>query len=130
MKTYLQIKQSSQAARQLRDHMVKLEQEELWAIYLNNSNYLLAKEMITRGSLSSTVFDIRTIVKRSLMNNAAAIILLHNHPSGNAKPSQADIIHTEQAKKACDLMDIRFLDHIIISLDSYFSFADEKVTSF
>lgn len=86
--------------------------------------------MITVGSISSTIVDIRRIVKQALLCNATRIILFHNHPSGNPLPSKADIAETEKLKKACDLFDISLIDHIIIGDDCFYSFADESEKSF
>lgn len=78
------------------------------------------------GTLTQTSIDNRTVIRRALLNNAAGIILLHNHPSGNPQPSQSDIQFTSGMKKACDLMDIQFLDHIIFTDVDFFSFSEEK----
>ena len=86
--------------------------------------------MITVGSISSTIVDIRRIVKQALLCNATRIILFHNHPSGNPLPSKADIAETEKLKKACDLFDISLIDHIIIGDDCFYYFADESEKSF
>ena len=85
--------------------------------------------MITKGTLTSTLLDARTILRRALLNNAAAIILTHNHPSGNPAPSNSDIKMTSDIKEACHLMSITLIDHLIISTDSYFSFADNTETA-
>ena len=81
--------------------------------------------MLSRGTFDRTAIDSRTILRQALLKNAAAIILCHNHPSGNEKPSQADIGLTDNLRKACKLMDIPLLDHIILSSGKYYSFADE-----
>ena len=74
-----------------------------------------------------TSIDSRTVIKRALMNNTQGFILLHNHPSGNPLPSLHDIELTSKLRKACDLMDINLMDHIILADDCYFSFSGEKV---
>ena len=83
--------------------------------------------MLSMGTLTQTSIDSRTIIKRALMNNAQGFILLHNHPSGNPLPSFHDIELTSKLRKACDLMDINLMDHIILADDCYFSFSGEKV---
>lgn len=83
--------------------------------------------MVSMGTLTSTSIDNRTVIKRALMNNAAGIILLHNHPSGNPCPSIQDIQFTNGLKRACDLMDVKLLDHVIIGNDSFFSFSEERI---
>ena len=130
MKTYTTISDSSQAAKLLHDHMIPLDHEELWVVFLNSANRVITQEMISMGSLTSTIFDVRCILRRALLNNAANILLVHNHPSGNPVPSTADIKQTEAVSKACKLMEIGLLDHLILSSDSYYSFADEAATEY
>lgn len=102
-----------------------LSYEEFWIILLNRANKILDKIQISKGGITGTVTDIRIILKESIDKKATSIILCHNHPSGNIKPSDADINITKKIKEAGELMDIKVLDHIIISDNSYFSFADE-----
>lgn len=120
------ISSSSQAANQLHAYLKNLDHEELWAIYLTQDNRLISQEMLTKGTLTSTIIDARSVIKHALLKNAVSVILLHNHPSGNARPSAQDICQTEKIRSACQLMDIKLLDHIVIASDSYFSFAEEK----
>lgn len=130
MSKELKIYNSSQAAGYLRHYMSGLDHEEMWAMFLNNDNRMIEQEMLTKGTLDSTMIDARTIIKHSLMNNATAVIILHNHPSGNPNPSESDIRETEKVHNACKLMDISLLDHIVISRDSYFSFADDRISNY
>ena len=85
--------------------------------------------MVTKGTLTSTPLDARVVLKRSLMNNAASIILAHNHPSGNPYPSESDIKQTKTLRSACDLLSVNLLDHIIVSEESYFSFTDSVIST-
>lgn len=101
------------------------QKEEFWVLYLNQANKLIAKERESIGGLSSTQVDVRTIMKKALGNLATGIILVHNHPSGNITPSQADRTITEKIKNAGDLLNITALDHVIISQTGYYSFADK-----
>ena len=105
-----------------------LEHEEFWIIFLNRANYIIHKEMLSRGGISSTVIDTRLVVKKALDRHASGIIMVHNHPSGNPRPGKSDIAQTELLKKAADTFDISLMDHIIICDDCFFSFADDKVT--
>lgn len=114
------------AEKAVRDVMYGLDHEEVWGLFLNIDNTVISREMLSKGTLTQTSIDNRTVIKRALMNNANAVIILHNHPSGNPKPSPADIRITERMKKACDLMDVRLLDHIILAGESFFSFSEEK----
>lgn len=99
--------------------------EQFWTLYLNNSNKVLSKLKISEGGMTGTVVDVRLILKHALELNATAIVLSHNHPSGILKPSDADINVTRKIKKAAQFMDIKVLDHLIITDQSYFSFADQ-----
>ena len=123
------IKGSAQAAGFLREDLRVLDHEESW-ILLNGANLPLAKKMITVGTIKSTQNDHRRIIKEALMCNATAIILFHNHPSGTPVPSVADINETNKLRKACDIFDISLLDHIILTDESYYSFADETQNKF
>jgi DNA repair protein RadC len=126
----VQIRTSSQAAHLLRDHLDELDHKQLWALYLDGQHRIINGQMLTKGTLTFTPIDARTVLKRALICDARAVILGHNHPSGNPRPSASDIEHTDQVKKACCLFDIELLDHIIIAEDAYFSFADEVITKF
>ena len=102
-----------------------LQIEQFWTLYLNNSNKVLSKLKISEGGMTGTVVDIRLILKHALELNATSIVLSHNHPSGILKPIEADIYVTKKNKKAAQFMDIKVLDHLIITDQSYFSFADQ-----
>jgi DNA repair protein RadC len=102
-----------------------LVHEEFWVLYLNRSNKIIDKMKISQGGIAGTVTDIRMILKSALEKLASSIILCHNHPSGNIKPSENDIQVTKKLKEAASLMDISVLDHIIVTDSAYFSFADE-----
>ena len=123
------INNSSDAASIIIPELQTLDHEESWVLFLTADNRLLCKEMITKGTLTSTLLDARTILRRALLNNAAAIILTHNHPSGNPAPSNSDIKMTSDIKDACNLMSITLVDHLIISTDSYFGFGDNTETA-
>lgn len=99
--------------------------EEFWVLYLDRSNHIIRKSNISKGGVSGTVVDARIIFKQAIENLASAIVLCHNHPSGNLKPSEEDIRITKKLKEAGKLVDIAILDHIIIAGNNFFSFADE-----
>ncbi len=124
------IKASAQAAGYLREDLRDLDHEESWILLLNSANLPLAKKMITVGTIKSTQIDHRRIIKEALLTNATAIILFHNHPSGTPAPSVADINETNKLRKACDIFDISLLDHIILTDESYYSFAEETQNKF
>ena len=124
------IKASAQAAGFLREDLRALDHEESWILLLNSANLPLAKKMITVGTIKSTQIDHRRIIKEALLTNASAIILFHNHPSGTPAPSVADINETNKLRKACDIFDISLLDHIILTDESFYSFAEESQNKF
>ena len=99
--------------------------EEFWILLLNRANKILKKVMISEGGVAGTVADPKRIFKVAIENNASAMVLCHNHPSGNLKPSEADIKLTKKLKDAGALLEINIIDHIIICEERYFSFADE-----
>ncbi|MFY9242701.1 MAG: DNA repair protein RadC [Polaribacter sp.] len=104
-----------------------LEHEEFWVLFLNNSNKVLAKNQISKGGLTATLVDVRLLFKQALELTAVAIIVCHNHPSGKLKPSNADIQLTQKIKQAGNTLDVKVLDHLIITEKAYFSFADEGI---
>lgn len=105
----------------------ELQHEEFWIVYLNNSNRVLYKEQLSKGGLTGTLVDTRLVFKKAFELNAIAVILCHNHPSGKLQPSSADNSITKKLKNAGDTLDIKVLDHIIITENAYFSFADENL---
>ena len=119
------IASSNDAFELLHAELSDLNTEEFWIILMNRANKVIKKIRISSGGISGTVADSRVIFKAAIDNLASAIILAHNHPSGNLKPSQADINLTKKIKNSGNILDIPVLDHIIIAENSYFSFADE-----
>jgi DNA repair protein RadC len=105
--------------------MTDLHHEEFWLLILNRANFVKAKLMISKGGQSGTVVDPKIIFKTALDLNAASIILAHNHPSGNTKPSAEDLKVTKRLVEAGKMMDLPVLDHLIIADRLFFSFADE-----
>lgn len=101
--------------------------EEFWVLLLTRANKIIKKSSISQGGIAGTVADPKKIFKTALENNASSIILCHNHPSGNIKPSEADIKLTKKLKDAELLLDISVLDHVIVGDNTYFSFADENL---
>jgi len=105
--------------------MSDLPHEEFWIIYLNRSNSIQQKERISIGGVSGTVADVKIIFKKAIQQLSSAIIAVHNHPSGTLRPSKADILLTNKLREAGKFLDIRLLDHVIITEAGYYSFADE-----
>ena len=104
-----------------------LPHEEFWCLLLNNSNKVIYKFQLSKGGLTQTVVDIRMLFKTVLEHLATAIILVHNHPSGQLNPSMADKDITQKIKQAGTTLDIALLDHLIITATDYLSFADEGI---
>ena len=119
-----QIKCSTDIYNIMRTKLERLEYEEFWVLYLSRSNRIIYEECMSKGGVSGTITDIRLILKRALELLASGIILVHNHPSGNLRPSPDDDRITTKTKEAAKLLDINVLDHLIITPTSYFSYND------
>lgn len=120
---------SSKAYALLRPDLTDKLVEECWILLLNRANYLIKKIKLSSGGTSATVMDPRLIFKLVLEHQATAIILAHNHPSGNPSPSPADIQLTQRFSKAGKLLDVTITDHIIFTDNSYYSFSDQGMLS-
>ena len=105
----------------------ELSHEEFWILYLNNSNKVINKQQLSKGSITGTLVDVRLVLKQALEVGATALVLCHNHPSGTLKPSEADKKITQKLKTAALSLDIKVLDHLIVTENAYFSFADENI---
>lgn len=103
----------------------ELPHEEFWIVYLNNSNKVIDQLQLSKGGITGTLVDVRLALKKALELGATSIILAHNHPSGNLLASAADKQLTQKLKIAGESLDIKILDHVIVTEKSYFSFADE-----
>ena len=123
----IQISKSEDTFRILHPYLGDLQTEEFWAIFLNQNNRVLAKTKLTSGGINQSVVDVRILFKTALENFATGIIVAHNHPSGNLKPSQDDISITKIIFEAGKVLNIKLLDHIIITQNSWLSFAEENL---
>jgi DNA repair protein RadC len=119
------IRESRQVAGYLRIKLQDQRREVFAVIFLNQANRVNHFEVVSQGGITGTVADPRLILKKALESHAVSIILCHNHPSGNLKPSKADEELTYKIREAARFFDIKVIDHIIVSNDGYFSFADE-----
>ena len=119
------IRSSRDIAEYLKISLQDLNYEVFGIVFLNRANKIRHFEIISRGGITGTVADPRIILKKALETEATSIVLTHNHPSGNLRPSRADEEITQKIKHAAEFMDITVLDHIIVSEEGYFSFADE-----
>ncbi|WP_143883705.1 RadC family protein [Chryseobacterium binzhouense] len=120
-----QISGSLDAYNVLKFHLSDLRTEEFWAVFLNQSNKVIHIAQLTQGGISQSIVDVRVLFKTALEHFSTGIIVAHNHPSGNKKPSTEDINITKKIKDAGNLMNIQLLDHLIITQNAYLSFADE-----
>lgn len=119
---------SSESAFELLQPIIgDLPHEEFWGVFLNNANKVLQTLQLSRGGITGTIVDVRLTLKTALQLGAVGMILAHNHPSGTLKPSQADKLLTKKLKLAGESLDIKVLDHLIITEKAYFSFADEQL---
>ena len=117
--------ENPQAVRDYLKSMLRHEPHEVFGcLFLDSKHQVLTFEALFRGSIDNTSVHPREVVKRSLANNAAAVILCHNHPSGNSDPSQADQLLTKRLQKALDLIDVRVLDHFIVGEGEPLSMAE------
>jgi DNA repair protein RadC len=105
----------------------ELPHEEFWVLFLNNSNKVIYKSQLSKGGIAGTLVDIRLVFKIALENGATGLILCHNHPSGELKPSNADKQITQKIKTAGEILDVKVLDHLIITESKYYSFVDEGI---
>lgn len=111
----------------MRRHLMDLNHEEFWILLIGRSAKILSKELISKGGLNGTVADPRIIFHVAIQHQASSIVLIHNHPSGNLKPSREDIMLTKKLVEAGRMLDITVSDHLIISDNGYYSFADDEV---
>jgi DNA repair protein RadC len=116
---------SRKCYEELHPMLADMHYEEFWVLYLNRKNELIKSIQVSKGGVAGTVVDARLILKPAIECLASNIVLGHNHPSGNLKPSEADIKITRQIKDAARLLDMQLIDHIIVGNNSYYSFADE-----
>lgn len=105
--------------------MQDLDVEEFWALYLNQNYRLIKKTPIAHGGISEVAVDVRIIMREAVLCNATILVVCHNHPSGSIVPSRPDQMITESIRKACEVMRIKFMDHIIVADGQYYSFHEQ-----
>lgn len=111
----------------MRPDMLYLQYEEIWVILLNKSNFVIKKQKVGQGGVGETIADPKIVFKLALENLASALIMVHNHPSGNTKPSTADKELTKKFKEAGNILEIALTDHLIFTDHGYLSFIDEGI---
>lgn len=102
-----------------------LNHEEVWVLFLNRRNEVLRKLRVTSGTMNASLFDAKPIIKEAILSDSDGVVLCHNHPSGNLQPSIPDDNITKTLREACKVFDIRLLDHVIVTSDSYYSYRDK-----
>ena len=122
-----QVKSSADIALYLQTLLSDYQQVVFAVVFLNRANKIKHFEIISEGGITGTVADPRIILKKALQEEAVSIVLCHNHPSGNLRPSRADEELTHKIKEAARFLDIKLLDHIIVSNEGFYSFADEGI---
>lgn len=123
-RTVQTIKTASSIYERMRYRIANLDHEEVWIILLNRRNQVIKEFQLTSGSSVASVFDIKMIIKRALLEGAEGLVMCHNHPSGNLRPSPQDDNITHKLNGACRTMDLRMLDHVIVSIDGFYSYSD------
>lgn len=118
------IRSSADIYNIFRPEIAHLDHEEMWAAFLDRKNAAKKLTQLSVGGISGTVVDIKVLMKHALMEQASGLIIAHNHPSGNLLPSAEDDAVTRSVMKACRTLEIRMLDHIIVTTDGYFSYLD------
>ncbi len=126
-KSIYKIKSSKDCFKYIKDKLSYQKQEHFIAIYLSVNNEVIADKIISIGTISSTLADPKDIIRWGVKFGAYAIIITHNHPSGNPYPSQQDITFTTKLTSACNLVDLKLVDHIIIGKNKYFSFKEKSI---
>jgi DNA repair protein RadC len=116
---------SSMIYQAMRPHLTGVESEEFWVIFMNTAAKPIKAQQFSKGGISSTIVDVRLILKEAVLCNATIIALVHSHPSGNTKPSIQDDNITGKIKKAAENFDIRVIDHVIFTDSNYYSYSDE-----
>lgn len=120
-----QMTNASQVYEYMRPLMQDLPHEEFWAILLNNSSRIIKRTRISSGGLTATAVDVRMVLKEALIADATCIIVCHNHPSGQLRPSRDDQMLTDRLHTALNQINIKLLDHVIITDGTYYSFAED-----
>ena len=120
------IRTSHQIYERMRYKIGNIDHEEIWMLLLNRQNKVIKEFKLTSGTGTASVFDVKQAIKLALLENSEGMILCHNHPSGTLKPSTQDDNLTRELKEACRFMNIRFLDHVIVTANGYYSYSDSS----
>lgn len=121
----LQVRTARDIYEYMASRNANLPHEEIWLVMLNRANRIICSRPITQGGATSSVFDVKKTLKAAILENAEGVVLCHNHPSGQLRPSPQDDNITVIFKKACQAIDLRMLDHVIVTAEGYYSYNDE-----
>ncbi len=124
-KSRFQIRTSADIHVRMCHRIANLDHEEVWIMLLNRRNEVIKEFRLTSGSSVASVFDTKMILKRALLEDAQGLAMCHNHPSGNLLPSPQDDNITRKLSEACKTMDLRFIDHVIVTINGHYSYADQ-----
>ncbi len=122
----IQVTDSSIIFDMMRHVIGNLPHEEIWAIFLNRMNCVIGKYKVSEGGGVSSIFDTKKIIRQAILSRAEGLILCHNHPSGNLRTSPQDDNITRQMKRACEALDLRLLDHVVVTTDGFYSYRDSS----
>lgn len=123
----LRIQDSKTVFELMQPEIGNLGHEEFWAIFINNSNRVIGKSILSRGGITGTIVDVRLLLKAALEHEAVGVIVCHNHPSGKLQPSDQDLDLTNRIRDALQTIDMQLLDHLIITEYDYYSFCDADI---
>lgn len=121
-----QIKSSRDIFEVMKPRIAHLPHEEVWIVILNRRHQVVKLFQVSKGGWASSLFDVKVIIKEAMLENACSVALCHNHPSGNLMPSPQDDDITRRCHEACKIVDIRFIDHLIITPHGFYSYADHS----
>lgn len=120
-----QVRTSADLYDYMKHRNANLPHEEIWIVLLNRAHCIMSARKVTEGGAAASLFDVKKTIKTALLEDAQAVVLCHNHPSGQLRPSVQDDNITRQFKAACDTVDLRMLDHIIVTHTGYYSYNDQ-----
>lgn len=121
----VQVRESGDIYRLFHPLLRDLDREEFWVLLLNQAGRVIGRERLSSGGIDGTYVDVRFILRKALLAKATQLAIVHNHPSGNTRPSREDIQVTRKVSQAASTMNIRMIDHLVITDGAYYSFADE-----
>lgn len=121
-----QVKSARTVFEIMKPEIGNLSYEEMWVLFLNRSNRIISKLRVSQGGSTGTVFDVKKVIRNALYAHAEAIVICHNHPSGNTRPSGADDVVTKACQEACKSMELKLLDHVIVTTDGYYSYNEHS----